>query len=63
MALTPRIDWLVLADAELEAEVDIRLELHSRMIGKLYPAILLGEVSELRHILTKRRAARERIRG
>lgn len=40
-------EWHSLTLAELEKEIEIRLELHGHMVGTLYPGIVLNEVARL----------------
>lgn len=53
--LQPQENWKNLTTVELEEEVNIRLDLYEKMVGTLYPRVLLDQIAELRYLIADRR--------
>ena len=45
-----RSEWPTLTPDQIDEEVKIRWELIDQMIGGLYPAILVGEIEDLKEL-------------
>jgi len=52
-----RKDWPGLTPEEIDAEVEIRIDLIGQMVGSLYPSILSDEIYDLRELKKEKQEA------